>query len=278
MDYLKSIDYTDPDFGDWHDELPLWSAPFGLFLLDRVPIKPGLTILDVGAGTGFLSLELAQRCGPTAKVFAVDPWQAGMQRFRGKLDHLGLDNVVLIEKDAAAIDLPDESIDVVVSNLGLNNFDSPPAILGACFRVLRPGSRLLMTTNIAGHMHEFYDIFRATLIELGRADRLASLDEHISHRGTVDSISKLITDAGFEVVSIDSQSFRMRFADGSSLLRHYFIRLGFVDGWKSVAGPDALEETFTTLERNLNVAAAKKGELALTVPMACVDAVKPSGD
>ena len=39
MDYLEEIDYTHAEFGDIYDELPLWSAPFGLLLLERVPIK-----------------------------------------------------------------------------------------------------------------------------------------------------------------------------------------------------------------------------------------------
>jgi hypothetical protein len=68
----------------------------------------------------------------------------------------------------------------------------------------------------------------------------------------------------------------MRFANGASLLRHYFIRLGFIQGWKSVASPDSVEATFETLERNLNTLAAERGELALTIPMACVEARKPS--
>ena len=84
MNYLEGIDPGHPQFGDLYDELPLWSAPFGLRLLDRVPMKPGLTILDVGAGTGFLTLELAQRCGSETKVIAVDPWNAGMNRLRRK--------------------------------------------------------------------------------------------------------------------------------------------------------------------------------------------------
>ena len=192
MNYLEEIDYFQLEFGEWYDELPLWSAPFGLLLLDRVPMKSGLTILDVGAGTGFLTLELAQRCGPDATVFAVDPWKAGMSRLRRKLDHLGVGNVVLIEQDATAIDLPDASIDLVVSNLGINNFENAAAVLESCFRVAKPGARLLLTTNLAGHMSEFYDVYRATLIELGQTDRLAALDAHISHRGTVDSVASVL--------------------------------------------------------------------------------------
>ncbi len=66
-DYLEPIDMNDPAVGGMYDELPLWSAPFGLLLLDRVRMGTGLTILDVGAGTGFLTVELAQRCGPKAR-------------------------------------------------------------------------------------------------------------------------------------------------------------------------------------------------------------------
>jgi len=174
-------------------------------------------------------------------------------------------------------ELPDdESIDLIVSNLGINNFENAAAVLKSCFRVAKPDSRLLLTTNLAGHMSEFYDVYHATLIELGRSDRLAALDAHVSHRGTIDSVSRMVADAGFKVVCIDTDSFRMRFADGSSLLRHNFIRLGFVQGWKSVAPADAIETTFKTLDRNLNALAAEKGELALTIPMACIDAVKPT--
>ena len=57
MDYLKEIDQQEAHFGDMYDELPLWSAAFGLRLLDRIPVRSGLTILDVGAGTGFLTVE-----------------------------------------------------------------------------------------------------------------------------------------------------------------------------------------------------------------------------
>lgn len=275
MSRFEPVDLDHPEFGDLYDELSLWSAPFGLLLLDRVPLRPGLTVLDVGAGTGFLTVELAQRCGPEATVIAVDPWKAGMDRLRRKLGYLGLGNVRLLEQDAAAIELPAESIDVVVSNLGINNFEDPGAVLSACFRVCRPGAAVLLTTNLTGHMAEFYDVFRETLIELGQADRLPALESHVRHRGTVDSVGRLLRSAGFEVSHMEARSFRMRFADGSALLRHHFIRMGFVPGWISVVDPGKTEPTFEALERNLNAAAARRGELALTIPMLCAEAIRP---
>ena len=60
-------DLTDPATVALYDELPIWSAPFGLPLLDAVELRPGLTVLDVGCGTGFPLLELAERLGPGAR-------------------------------------------------------------------------------------------------------------------------------------------------------------------------------------------------------------------
>ena len=276
MKYLEEIDYKTPEFGDLYDELPLWSAPFGLMLLENVTLRPGMTILDVGAGTGFMSIELAQRCGSGAMVIAVDPWEAAMKRLARKLAHLGICNVLTLVQDAATIDLPDASVDLIVSNLGINNFGHPAAALRSCFRVAKPGASLFLTTNLVGHMGEFYDTYRSVLLELGFTDRLAALDAHISHRATVESVRTLLEREGFKFVNAVTRSFRERFVDGSSLLRHYFIRLGFVPGWKCVAPEGSVEQTFAALEHRLNTLAAERGDLSLTIPAACIQACKPA--
>ncbi len=276
MKYLEEMDYQTPEFGDLYDELPLWSAPFGLMLLEHVGLRPGMTILDVGAGTGFMTIELAQRCGSDAMVIAVDPWEAAMTRLIRKLDHLGIQNVRTIVQDAATIDLPDASVDLIVSNLGINNFDNPEAALRSCFRVAKPGANLFLTTNLVGHMGEFYEAYRCVLVELGFRGQLAALDAHMNYRGTVDSVRALLEREGFKFVEAVTRSFRERFVDGSSLLRHYFIRLGFVQAWKSVAPEGAVEKTFAALEQRLNTLAAQRGELSLTIPAACIQACKPA--
>jgi len=117
-------------------------------------------------GTGFLSIELAQRCGPTSVVIAVDPWTAAIARLRRKIAFLGLNNIQIVEGDAAKMGLGDAEVDVLVSNLGIHNFDEPSTVLEECFRVAKPGAWLCVTTNLAGHMSEFYEVYRATLDEL----------------------------------------------------------------------------------------------------------------
>ncbi len=261
--------------GDFYDELPLWSAPFGRLLLEHVRLRAGMTILDVGAGTGFLTVELAQRCGRDATVIAVDPWDAAMDRLERKLAYLGLTNVRMLVQDVTTIELPDESVDLIVSNLGVNNFENAELALRSCFRVAKPGAGLVLTTNLVGHMGEFYDAYRSVLIELGFSDRLPALDAHINCRATVDSLRSLLADAGFDFVDAITDSFQERYVDGTALLNHFFIRLGFVEAWKSIVPHEAVDETFDALERRLNTIAAEQGELSLTVPMACIRACKP---
>jgi ubiquinone/menaquinone biosynthesis C-methylase UbiE len=247
-------------------------------LLEHVSLRPGMTILDVGAGTGFMTIELAQRCGSDARLIAVDPWEAAMTRLIRKLDHLGIQNVRTVVRDAATIDLPDASVDMIVSNLGINNFDNPEAVLRSCFRVAKPGASLFLSTNLVGHMSEFYEAYRSVLVELGFTGQLAALDGHINHRATVNSVRSLLEREGFKFVKAVTRSFRERFVDGSSLLRHYFIRLGFVPAWKSIAPEGAVEATFAALEQRLNTMAAEHGELSLTIPAACIQACKPATD
>jgi ubiquinone/menaquinone biosynthesis C-methylase UbiE len=238
-------------------------------------MKSGLTILDVGAGSGFLTLELAQRCGAGTTVIAVDPWKAATTRLRKKLAGLGLGNVVVLEKSMEAANLAPGSVDVIVSNLGVNNFDDVDTVMRLLFVAAKPGAGVFLTTNLMGHMAEFYEVFRATLIEVGLNEVLDALETHVRHRGTVESLEGMFRAAGFETMDVETTSFRMRFADGSALLRHHFIRMGFVPAWVSLVPAERVEDTFGVLERNLNRVAAERGELALTIPVACVEARRP---
>jgi arsenite methyltransferase len=241
---------------DNYDELPLWSAPFGQLILEHAPLKRGQTIVDLGAGTGFLTVELAQRSA-AARVIAVDPWAGAMEVLRRKVDYLRLPNVELVI--ASQLDLASDSVDLVVSNLGINNFDNPATVVEECYRVLRPGGRLLLSTNLVGHMAEFYAAFRSV-------HDSKALDEHIAHRASIDGTLELLQQAGFTASVAATTEFRMRFADGTALLNHYFIRLGFLDGWLAIAGQEVLD----AVEQELN----RRGEVSLTVPAACFEALK----
>jgi arsenite methyltransferase len=271
-DYLTfQADLASADCVAALDEASLWSAVFGQLLLEHVPMGLHLQVLDVGCGAGFPTLELAQRLGPTCGVVGLDPWEAALERARFKARVCGVRNVEFQLGGAAAMPFESGQFDLVVSNLGLNNFDDPPAALRECRRVMKPGARLVLTTNLQGHMREFYEMFESTLQRLQGPEALAALARHVAHRATIDSVRSLFAHSGLDVTRVLERTCTMRFSDGTALLRHYFIKLGFLDGWRSVVAPSERPAVFAALEAALNGLAASRGELALTIPMACVE-------
>ncbi len=273
-DYLNQTFDDTPELADLFDDVPYWSAPFGRMILDRVDMRGLRSVLDIGCGTGFPMLELAERLGAGCTVYGVDPWHNAVERLRRKIAFYGITNAEVIEGGAEKVPLESGSIDLIVANLVLNNLADPRLVLTECHRLLRPGGRLAATTNLRGHWRELYDVFRATLTAMDRSDLLPALEEHEEHRGTIAGLRTLLAGMGLEVERTHEETLTMRYADGSAFLRHHFIRLGFLDAWKKIVPEDARVAVFTRLEEDLNAWAAERGELRLTVPMAYLEAVK----
>jgi arsenite methyltransferase len=271
-DYLSYKFEDSPEFVNTFDELPLWSAHFGILLLKHLEYKHNLTILDIGSGAGFPLMEIAARFGNSCKCYGLDPWANANNRAKQKIRNYGLENVEMMEGSAEKIPLDDSSIDLIVSNLGINNFENPTAVFAECSRVLKPKGTLALTTNLDGHWIEFYNIFETTLKQLNKDDLVAKLTEQQRHRGTVESISTLFTANGFEISRHYRENFEMKFVDGTAFLNHYFIKLGWLSSWLELAAEDA-KQIFATLEDNLNRYAGQQNGLSLTVPMAFIEGV-----
>src|ERR1017187_1721464 len=116
MDDLDFLSF-EPDFSSPHvlaayDELPLWSAMFGLLLLEEVPMHGVATVLDIGCGTGFPLIELAERLGPRAHVHGIDPWHAALARAAEKIVSRATPNVTLHEGTASAMPFADGMFDL----------------------------------------------------------------------------------------------------------------------------------------------------------------------
>jgi arsenite methyltransferase len=275
-DFLHvTYDLNDPEIASAVDQVSLWAARFGLFLLDHLELRPNLNILDVACGTGFPLFELAQMYGASCQVTGVDIWQQGLARARSKAHVYRCPTVQIQEADASQLPFANGTFDLIVSNLGVNNFSDPAAVLAECFRVAKPGARLVLTTNPMGHLSELYEVFRQILRELQKPASLARLQAHEAHRGTRESLSDKLQAAGFSVVKIREDRFHLRYLDGSAFFQHFLTQLGFLEDWRRVVDQEDEERGFTLLEDRLNQVAHAAGELRMSVPMLYLEGEKP---
>lgn len=264
----------DPSLLSAQDDLPLWSAPFGLMLLDHIRLRPKVKALDIGFGSGFPLLELAQRLGDSSTVYGIDPLKAAHERTQFKMNVLKIENVRLIEGDASCMSFPDNMFDLIVSNLGVNNFEDPKKVFSECFRVAKPESQFVLTTNPKGHMDTFYLVFARTLEQLHLEDTLDDLARHIEHRLTVRTICQLLEQSGFHITGTYEKFFQLSFLDGTTFFRHALIKEGFLEDWKKLIPVQEQEEFFTALEENLNQVSKRTGSLELTIPVNCIEGEK----
>ena len=271
---LESSNLLAPGIASAFDELSFWSARFGTLLFRHLELVGGIRVLDLACGTGFPLFEMAQVHGDGCEFIGVDLGKEALERARVKLKIYHLRNVSLIRADAAHLPLSGSSFDLIVSHLGINNFAEQHAVLAECSRIARPEARLVLTTNLKGHMREFYEVYSKTLGTLGLDKYLERLAKNEDHRGTAESFGKLVEESGFHPSQTVLDQFQFRFLDGSALLKHFLTRIGFLEGWRSVVDPQDEALVFESLEESLNSLAQQQGGLNLTIPMLYLEARK----
>lgn len=259
-DFLsRKFNWKNQDLVSVYDDLPLWSATPGQLLLQHIQYVKHQTVLDIGCGTGFPLIPMAERFGPTCQLYGLDSWDEALNIAQKKINQRSLKNVRLIRSTADNTGLASESISVITSNLGINNFNRPRMTLRECSRVLKSDGKLYLSTNTRETFPEFYDVFIDVLNELGNPLYSDVLNDHINARFTEENLNEMFALNGFALVNSQSTSTWFNYADGSAFFNDYFIAMAFLPAWKAIVGEEDRQFVFNTLERRLNKIAHEQG-------------------
>jgi len=190
----------DPITGNLYNEAEKGTLPQGAVLASLgcgnptalIELKPGETVLDLGSGGGIDVLLSARRVGPSGRAYGLDMTGDMLALARENQRQAGVENVEFLQGEIENIPLPDNSVDVVISNCVINLSADKDRVLREAFRVLRPGGRFAVSDVVArGEVPE--EVRRSMMLWVGCI--AGALEEN-------DYTAKLAK-AGFTAISVE---------------------------------------------------------------------------
>ena len=155
-------------------------------------LNEGETVLDLGSGGGIDVLLSARRVGPTGKAYGLDMTDEMLALANENKRRAGVENVEFLKGEIESIPLPDNSVDVIISNCVINLSADKPRVLREAFRVLKPGGRFAVSDVVRrGDIPE--EIAKNVELWIGCVAGALEVEEYKS----------LLTAAGFQNVDIE---------------------------------------------------------------------------
>ena len=155
-------------------------------------LTPGEIVLDLGSGGGIDVLLSARRVGPAGKAYGLDMTDEMLALARENQRKAGVENAEFLKGEIEHIPLPDNSVDVVISNCVINLSGNKDRVLGEAFRVLKPGGRFAVSDVVT----------RGEVPEAIRRDVLLWVGCIAGALGDTEYREKLER-AGFEAIGIE---------------------------------------------------------------------------
>ena len=192
---------VDPITSNLYDEVQTGSLPAEAVLVSLgcgnptalAELKPGEVVLDLGSGGGIDVLLSARRVGPTGKAYGLDMTDDMLALARENQARSGLTNIEFLRGEIEHIPLPDNSVDVIISNCVINLSADKDRVLAEAFRVLKPGGRFAVS-DIVVRGHDIPEAVRRSM-ELWVGCIAGALEE--------SDYRARLTNAGFEQVDVE---------------------------------------------------------------------------
>jgi SAM-dependent methyltransferase len=203
----------------WGASLREWLGPATLRMLDLAEVQSGCRVLDVAAGAGDQTLQTAERVGPGGSVLATDLSPSILAFAAAEARRGGHANVATRVMDGEQLDLPDASLDAVISRLGLIYFPDQARALREMHRVLVPGGRVAAIVYSTAEANGFFSVPVSIVRKHARLGPPLPGQPGPFSLGNPGVIEAALTRAGFKNVKAERIAAPLRMASATDCLR-----------------------------------------------------------
>ncbi len=255
--------------------VPVWGRPFSQLLVQKLPNPLTGTVVEVGCGTGYLTIELAQRLADKARLIALEPSLEMIEIAFEQGEQVVREGKVLFQRHSLNdFQFADGVLDLIFSNLGLFYIAEPDHFLFKLLRLLKPGAPGVFTLPMRGSFENLFSVLSTTIERLDERELLRQLKFQRLGFPSPEEALFLLQRSGFGDVSLELHPFQMIFSDAAALLESAFFRHHFLLEWRPFLQKIDFQELLAELRDVIDVYRAGE-DVKLWVRAGCLQCHRP---